>query len=392
MRTITALFIFVLGLISLVFGEPVHRSEIIFPFQEKHVHGSSMVCLPNGDFLACWFHGSGERTADDVVIQGARLKKGQDAWSDVFLMADTPGLPDCNPVLFLDQNNRLWLFWIAIRANGWEHSVLRYRFSDNYDGKLAPEWLWQDIIILKPGESFVEHLRKGFEKLNPPEDMWAEYAPPYTRLLVDAARDKNKRQEGWMTRIHPLQLQGGRILLPLYSDGFNVSLIAISDDEGKTWRASDPIVGLAGIQPTLVQKRDGTIVAFMRDTGGAPYRVLRSQSKDRGETWTVMQDTDIPNPGSSLEVIALNDEYWAMIYNDSEENRNSMAIALSDDEGESWNWKRSVGSTDYYAYPSMLQDDEGLIHITYTYRTQEGKTIKHEVFNVEWQLHVANFK
>ena len=47
----------------------------IFALQNKHVHSSSIVECPNGDLLACWFYGSGERTADDVVIQGARLKK-----------------------------------------------------------------------------------------------------------------------------------------------------------------------------------------------------------------------------------------------------------------------------------------------------------------------------
>ena len=73
----------------------------IFPLQGKHVHSSSIVECPNGDLLACWFHGSGERTADDVVVQGARLKKGRKKWSPVFLMADTPRFPDCNPVLSL---------------------------------------------------------------------------------------------------------------------------------------------------------------------------------------------------------------------------------------------------------------------------------------------------
>ena len=28
-------------------------------------------------------------------------------------MADTPDFPDCNPVLFVDQKERLWLFWIS---------------------------------------------------------------------------------------------------------------------------------------------------------------------------------------------------------------------------------------------------------------------------------------
>src|SRR6202043_3628604 len=46
-----------------------------------------------------------------------------------------------------------------------------------------------------------------------------------------------------MTRIKPLKLASGRILLPLYSDGFNMAIVAISDDDGDTWHASLPIVG-----------------------------------------------------------------------------------------------------------------------------------------------------
>jgi len=52
--------------------------------QGKHVHSSGVIELPNGDLLACWFHGSGEGTAGDVVIQGARLRKGQRKWSPVY--------------------------------------------------------------------------------------------------------------------------------------------------------------------------------------------------------------------------------------------------------------------------------------------------------------------
>ena len=44
--------------------------EIIFPLQNEHTHGSSIVMLPNGDLLAAWFQGSGERSADDVRIMG----------------------------------------------------------------------------------------------------------------------------------------------------------------------------------------------------------------------------------------------------------------------------------------------------------------------------------
>ena len=123
-------------------AQPFFRSESIFPLQSKHVHASSIVECPNGDLLVCWFHGSGERTADDVVIQGARLKKGAEKWSPVFLMADTPNFPDCNPVLFIDQKERLWLFWIAVLAHRWEQSILKYRISTDYQDNGAPDWSW----------------------------------------------------------------------------------------------------------------------------------------------------------------------------------------------------------------------------------------------------------
>ncbi|MCK5369871.1 MAG: hypothetical protein KAQ62_15025 [Cyclobacteriaceae bacterium] len=85
-----------------IYGQQSFESELIFPFQQQHVHSSSIVELSNGDFLVCWFQGSGERTANDVVINGARLKKGETKWSESFLMADSPGQPDCNPILFLN--------------------------------------------------------------------------------------------------------------------------------------------------------------------------------------------------------------------------------------------------------------------------------------------------
>src|SRR6188472_4769061 len=75
---------------------PFLTSELIFPLEHWHNHASMVVELPGGDLLACWFHGSGERTADDVLIRGARLRKGERAWSQRYTMSDTPGYPDTN--------------------------------------------------------------------------------------------------------------------------------------------------------------------------------------------------------------------------------------------------------------------------------------------------------
>ena len=80
-------FSFIFPFSIAIFGQPwpkapITDDQLIFPFQEKHVHGSSIVSLPNGDLLTAWFYGSGERKEDDVRIMGARLKKGAKQWSD----------------------------------------------------------------------------------------------------------------------------------------------------------------------------------------------------------------------------------------------------------------------------------------------------------------------
>ena len=86
--------------------------------------------------------------------------------------------------------------------------------------------------------------------------------------------------------------------------------------------------GAGNVQPSLVRKRDGTLAAYMRDNGPAPKRVPMSTSHDDGITWSPVVDTDIPNPGTSIEAIALRDGRWVMVYNDVERGRHSLAVSL----------------------------------------------------------------
>lgn len=147
-------------------------------------------------------------------------------------------------------------------------------------------------------------------------------------------------------------------------------------------------MGLGPIQPSIVRKKNGMLVAYMRDSGNAPYRVLISTSTDDGESWSSAIDTDIPNPGSSLEAISLQDGRWVMVYNDTEHGRHSLAAALSDDEGKIWKWKRHIGHSNKreksFAYPSLIQARDGALHLTYSYREQGGATIRHCIFSVDW--------
>lgn len=374
------LVLFLMTKSNTVFPQPfVVDSTLVFPLQGQHVHGSSVVELPNGDFLLAWFQGSGERKADDVQIMGARLKKGAHTWSDPFELADTPDLPDCNPVLFMVEG-KLCLVWIAVLANRWENSILRMRSTTAFEGSGAPDWQWQDNILLKPDDRFADEVVAKLEELPAQHHGWSAYAPEYDKLTAEAAKDAGKRSIGWMTRIKPI-VSGRRILLPLYSDGFNLSLLAISDDGGQSWKPSLPIVGRGPIQPALAQRTNGTLVAYMRDSGDAPTRVQVSESNDGGWSWTAARKSDIPN-GASVDVLVLADGRWAMLGNDVDDGRYRMSLYLSDDEGETWPVKfpleDDASKKGRYSYPSLIQGTDGLLHMTYSYHVRDGeKTIKY---------------
>lgn len=358
---------------------PIDVNQAIFPPQALHVHGSSLVNLPNGELLAVWFQGSGERTADDVLLMGSRKSKTSDSWSVPFLMADTPGIPDCNPVVFLNQKNELFLVWIAVLGNRWEQSVLRMRRSTDFNNPGAPNWYWQDNILLNPGDEFVEEVKARFKELPDSHQAWAEYAPSYEKLILEAITDSRKRSIGWMTRIKPL-VTDEKIILPLYSDGFNFSLMAISEDEGETWKPSRPVVGKGPIQPALAKRKNGDIVAMMRDSGDAPTRIQQSISKDGGISWTSAQKTSFPNT-ASVELLVLQDGRWWMVGNDLEDGRYRLALWISVDEGETWSSPQYLAidpeKKGGFSYPSLIQDSSGRVHLSYSRHLPTGKTIQY---------------
>jgi predicted neuraminidase len=389
---------------------PFLKSELIFPLEHWHNHASSIVETPEGDLLVCWFHGSGEREADDVMVLGARRRWGSDSWSQPFVMADTPGYPDTNPTMFIDPERRLWLFWPTILANRWETALMKYKRAAHYQQDGPPQWDTSEVLHVAPGDAFkdvVQQVTNEWKRRGAasgaaatPEDV-AKYAD---RLVSDAG-DKLKRRLGWMTRAHPYLLDGTRLIVPLYNDGFSFSLMAFTDDWGKSWNTSAPLVGAGNIQPSIVRRKDGTLVTYMRDNGPPPKRLMMSTSSDRAATWSPVVDTQFPNPGSGAEVLGLKNGHWVLIDNDLERGRYQLAISLSEDEGRTWPWtrhlERDAASTNpqqvgEYHYPSIMQARDGTLHVSYSYflpmaraqRDAQGrslrKSIKHAQFNEAW--------
>lgn len=413
------------------------QSAIIFPYQEQHVHGSTIVELPNGDLLSAWFQGSGERWADDVRIMGSRLVKGDTAWSETFLMADVPGFPDINPIMFMDKQQRLWLMWYPVLANQWETSIPMYRISENYNSPGPPVWTWQDVLFVKvgdktergiqPDDRFVKEVKQQLTEyeeylktsllLSVPDSLkeplraqWEKYKVKMDSLskgenMIRGGRIKDGDKEintplgypltrrlGWQTKNKAIFL-GDRMIIPLYSDGFDCSLFAISDDGGKNWIYSNPVLGGAGIQPTITIGKDSSLVAYLRDNGPPPHRMQRTESHDKGLTWSIPKDDMLPNPGAGFDAVTLLTGEWVMVFNDTEEGRYNLSVAVSEDEGKTWKWKKNIENdlreekATSSHYPSVIAGADGRIHISYSYHRDDmkpGRSVKYVSFPLSW--------
>lgn len=389
MNMLITLSLFVLG----VNAGPLYQAEEVASPEPLHSHGSSLVETPKGDLLAAWFYGKAEKGDDTLIIRGARLKKGHTAWSAPFLMADSQDLPDQNPVLFVDPQKTLWMFWIVSLDNTYDTYLVKYCKARHYNGDAAPQWDTQDVLHCRP---------KDLEKLFNEDTVknaqdYVEYAAThqkYPNWLEDAKKASGKKlaqRLGWMTRIHPIMTSDTRMMLPLYSDAFACSVAAITEDAGKTWTFSEPILNL-NVQACFVKKQNGDLTAFMRDRGGAK-KIPMAVSKDNGLTWSHVQKTTLPNPDSSVDCIALKSGRWVMVCNDTaggaRGGRNQLSALMSDDEGVTWKWKRTLEKHDEScaaSYPCVIQAKDGSIHCTYTYSPTPNETIKHVQFNEAWIL------
>ena len=284
-----------------------------------------------------------------------------------------------------------------MQDNQWGGSVLKYRTSTDYNGDGAPKWDWQDVIHVRPTnleEPFVAMLDRAevehgdMLKGNPGLQEQVDYGRTQ-------ARNKRSRRLGWMSRLQPIMLSENRMMLGLYSDVFNCSLAAFTEDWGANWTFSEPIMGnqamlLGNIQPALMQRKSGEIIAYMRDNG-FPKNVRTATSQDGGQTWSELgMIEDIDNSGASVAVTALEDGHWVMINNSQKKGRHIITAHLSDDEGASWKWKRDIaarGPDDAnFSYPCVIQGKGSTIHCTYSYREEgvEGASIRYVRFNADW--------
>jgi predicted neuraminidase len=160
--------------------------------------------------------------------------------------------------------------------------------------------------------------------------------------------------------------------------------VLISSDQGATWDCSNRVGPTAGFaENNVVELRNGALVMLIRADGQGC--LLRSDSHDRGHTWSQPERTAIPNPGSKFRLWRISDGRILLIHNPNSRtshpnskgqsyvNRNPLALWISEDDMATWGYQRVL--TDFpgmLAYPDGEPDaEERWLHFAFEYNRHD---------------------
>ncbi len=156
--------------------------------------------------------------------------------------------------------------------------------------------------------------------------------------------------------------------------------VEFTADKGKTWTRTasltDPTI--AGvIQPALLVHGMNHYEFLMRSQQDI---IMSMESKDGGLHWSDLARTNLPNPNSGIDEVTLKNGKFALVYNPTIKkgmDRGELTLANSKD-GKQWNplftLEKEVGAE--FSYPAIIQTQDGILHITYTWKRQRIKYIK----------------
>jgi len=311
------------------------KSEFIFE-QGKYFdqcHASTIEEAKDGTLLVSWFAGTHEGN-QDVKIWGSTYDG--EKWSEPTIWADgisDKTYPCWNPVLFRKNNDQtIYLF---------------YKVGPN-----PREW-WGMVKTSKDNGK-----------------TWSK-----AQKLPDGILGPIKNK--------PKQLSNGTVVSPS-SEEFTetrwVAHVEIADKKMKTWKKY-PInheSTLNVIQPSILLHSNNKLQVLCRSREGS---VISSWSTDNGKTWSDLEKTNLINPNSGTDAIAVKNQFW-IVYNpdipgkDWWEGRAKLNIAFSNN-GLDWNKFLELENHDKgeFSYPTIFQDSKGKIHITYTYNRVNVKHV-----------------
>lgn len=298
------------------------RMQSHFASSKLHTqtHAASLVELNDGRLRAFWFSGSREG-AKDVGIHDALFDPVQGRWSaerSVISRETTQGgllryvSKLGNPVAARAADGRLWLFYVTVSLGGWAGSSITALHSSD-EGET---WSTPQRLVTSPFIN-ISTLVKGAPFL---------YADGTLGLPV----------------YHEFISKFGEVL----HLGKNGEVL----DKQRLSAGAD-----RGLQPVMLVQGAQDARMLMRHAGGAPRRVLSVVTHDAGAHWSAPERTSLANPNAALSAITLHDGRMLAVFNDLEEGRDALTLAVSTDGGV--NWQKVSQLEDQVVARSQAQDE-----------------------------------
>lgn len=159
--------------------------------------------------------------------------------------------------------------------------------------------------------------------------------------------------------------------------------VLMSDSKVGPWQQGGQIEGRRGwAEVNVVEIANETLVMLCRSEDGCLYR---TESTNRGASWSPYQPTDIPNPSSKFRLFKLSDGRIVLLHNPSPHTkhanekyrcptgRNPLSIWISKDDMASWYYKEDVctfpGALEYP--DGDISEDESYLHVAFDYNRHD---------------------
>lgn len=344
------------------------------PNQLHHAHCSGIVAFPDGELLAVFYWAITEANRRQKIF-ACRKKSGATEWSQPEIIVSDPHRMVGNPAIWIaPDTGKLWLFFVR-SYGGWSVCNPRYQTSED----------------------------QGYT--------WSKHKSIYWFISRGIKNPPILNSQGWY-------------ILPAYIEFRDYfSVFYISKDQGKHWKDCGARVkipdkevphdvmekikhkwGRLVLQPTVIERNDKSLIALMRAKNPLG-KMYYTESFDGGLSWSSAKPYILPNPGGGFHWMRLKSGNLAIIYNHAPVppnhgfERNPLSIALSEDDGKTWKYRRNImeATEDQVhmrigGYPTMTQGLDGTIHITWTYsytKEIDGKKynfsdIKYTSVKEEW--------
>lgn len=330
-------------------GPPFFHEEFINSDSSHPMsHVASVGELPDGRLAATWYAGSREG-ASDVAIYLSTRAPAESAWSRPHAIVTRESASRDlnryikkvgNSVIFSDSKGGLWLIYVTVSVGGWSGSSLNLTMSA--DEGLT--WTPSRRLTLSPFFNLSELVKNA-----------------------------------------PVALSDGGWAVPIYHElaGTFPEVLWLRDATGD-FRAtkSRMSAGWYGYQPALAPLNAHRALALLREDSSAK-RLSIARTENAGETWSPPQPLDLPNPDAGLDALQLRDGRLLLAFNDSTDGRDNLRLAMSADEGRTWERVATVAEEPGadFSYPFLMQTRDGQVHLVYTWHR---KAIKHVAFNAAW--------